>query len=77
MTEIDPDTCARCGGTIDDDGEILIVYEADERDFDPDDPGPVLAVYCETCTRAIEEAHERHDGEVAAFRHELDRFGRP
>jgi hypothetical protein len=79
MSETDsPDTCARCGGTIDDDDDvILVVFEAEERDFDPDDPGPVRAAYCETCTRAIQEAHEGHDEEVAVFRHELERFGRP
>jgi hypothetical protein len=57
-----PTRCTRCGGTIDDDAEVtLIVYEADERDFDPHDPGSVLASYCETCTRVIQRKHERHD----------------
>jgi hypothetical protein len=70
--------CARCGGTIDDDAAvILIVYEVDERDFDPNDPGPVHATYCEACTRAIEKEHERHDEDLKAFRDELDGFGRP
>ena len=79
MSEIEtPGTCTRCGGTIDDDAEVvLVVYEAAERDFNPDDPGPVREAYCETCTRAIEEAHEGHDREVAAFRKELEDFGGP
>ena len=68
--------CARCGRLIDDDNDevVLEVYAADERDFDPNDPGPLVA-YCATCTRQIEKEHERHDREVEAFRGELDRFG--
>jgi hypothetical protein len=71
--------CARCGRAItdDEDGDTLIVYATLESEFDPHDPGPVLEAYCATCTRLIEQAHERHDREVAAFREELDRFGRP
>jgi hypothetical protein len=70
--------CARCGGTIDDDAVVtLIVYEAYERDFDEDDPGPVRAHYCEACTRTIMKEHERHDELVEAFRDELERFGEP
>ena len=69
--------CTRCGGDIDDDADVtLTVYDVDERDFDPNDPGDVLASYCETCTRAIEKEHERHDEDVKAFRDELERFGR-
>jgi hypothetical protein len=66
--------CARCGRAIDDDEVVLKIYAADERDFNPNDPSPVFVSYCETCTRKIEEQHERHDQEVEAFRDELDRF---
>jgi DNA-directed RNA polymerase subunit RPC12/RpoP len=69
--------CARCGRAIDDDNDevVLEIYAADERDFDPNDPGPIVASYCATCTRQIERDHERHDREVEAFRGELNRFG--
>jgi hypothetical protein len=62
---------------IDDDNDdvVLELYAADKRDFTPNDPGPIVASYCATCTRRIEEQHERHDREVEAFRGDLDRFG--
>jgi hypothetical protein len=70
-------TCARCGEVIDCDSDdvVLEIYAADERDFNPNDPGPLVASYCATCTRQIEKEHEHHDQEVEAFRDELDRFG--
>jgi hypothetical protein len=69
-------TCARCGQVIDDhnDDVVLEIYAADERDFNPNDPGPLVASYCATCTRQIEKEHERHDREVEAFRDDLDRM---
>jgi hypothetical protein len=65
-------TCARCGDALTEEEVALIVYEADERDFNPDDPGPVRERYCEKCLEVIEKAHERHDQEVSAFREELE-----
>jgi DNA-directed RNA polymerase subunit RPC12/RpoP len=69
-------TCARCGQVIDDhnDDVVLEIYAADERDFNPNDLGPLVASYCATCTRQIEKEHERHDREVEAFRDDLDRM---
>jgi DNA-directed RNA polymerase subunit N (RpoN/RPB10) len=69
--------CARCGQLIDDDNDevVLEIYTADERNFDPNDPGPIVASFCATCTRQIEKEHERHDREVKAFRGDLERFG--
>jgi hypothetical protein len=37
--------CARCGQVSDDDNDddVLELYAADERNFDPHDPGPLVA----------------------------------
>lgn len=53
-----------------------MVYARPEDDFDPDDPGPLLEAYCGACSRKIEEAHQRHEQDVEAFRDELNR-GKP
>ena len=55
---------------------MLMVYARPEDDFDPDDPGPLLEAYCGACSRKIEEAHQRHEQDVEAFRDELNR-GKP
>ncbi|HEV8603711.1 MAG TPA: hypothetical protein VGQ68_10000, partial [Gaiellaceae bacterium] len=71
----DDESCSRCGGPIGDE-DSLIVYDADEREFDRmlaagrnplDDPPPVLAHYCELCMAQIDEHHEAHDEAVEAF----------
>jgi hypothetical protein len=50
-----------------------MVYSNTKQVFESTaDLGTLVEAYCETCTRKIEAAHERHDEDVESFRRELD-----